>query len=387
MLCIKCKTEIDADSIYCKHCGKKQTSEKRKTSKRANGTGSVYKLSGNRKKPWIACISRKVNGKQEKITIGCYTTKTEGLEALATAGINQIPDGYNLTVKQIYTIWSDRHYKKIDKSTEDSYKAAWLYLEPYSNIKMRMLTTQHIQAAIDDAESKGRGLSTCKKIRIVASKICKQAMKDDIINKDYAQFVVLPEENSKEQEIFSKNEIKLLWRYKENRTAQIILVLIYTGARINELFSMSPENVNIEKRYMIGGSKTDAGKNRIMPIHNDVLPFIIAWVEDSKGKKYLLRNRKGNKKDDKNFREREFYPFLEEIGILEKDVRPRRLTPHDTRHTFISEMVKNDAKPEFLQQIVGHEQYETTIDFYTHITEEDIQCLISEVDNHLRFGR
>ncbi len=211
-------------------------------------------------------------------------------------------------------------------------------------------------------------------------------MKDDIINKDYAQFVVLPEENSKEQEIFSKNEIKLLWRYKENRTAQIILVLIYTGARINELFSMAPENVNIEKRYMMGGSKTDAGKNRIMPIHNDVLPFIVAWVEDSKGKNYLLRNRKGNKMDDKNFREREFYPFLEEIGILEKDVRPRRLTPHDTRHTFISEMVKNDAKPEFLQQIVGHEQYETTIDFYTHITEEDIHRLISEVDNHLNFS-
>lgn len=386
MLCIKCKKEINNDSIFCQFCGKKQVAEQKKTLKRANGTGSVYKLSGRRRKPWVAVISKKVNEKQSKTIIGCYASKTEAMNALDAARINPIPEGYNLTVKEVYESWADKHYKKIDKSTEDSYKSAWLYLEPYSNIKMRSFTSQHIQAAIDSAGEKGRGRATCEKIKTVSGKICTQAMKDDLINKDYSQFVILPEKVEKEKEIFSKDEIKILWENRENRTAQIILVLIYTGPRINELFSMEIENVHIDKRYMVGGSKTDAGKNRIIPLHNDILPFISLWMEENKERKYLLCNQRGNKMNDKNWRSRCFYPFLEELGILEKGVKPPRLTPHSARHTFISEMVKNDSRPEFLQRIVGHEQYETTIDFYTHITEDDIEALISEVDNHLCFA-
>ena len=300
------------------------------------------------------------------------------------ARINPIPDGYNLTLDEIYESWSSKHYEKISKSAQNSYKAAWLYLKPYGQIKMRTITSRHIQAAIDDAVGKGRSLSTCSKIKVVASGLCQFAMKDDIINKDYAQFVILPEENKKEKEVFSEKEIATLWKFKNEKAAQIILVLIYTGMRINELFSMEIKNVHIDKQYMIGGSKTDAGKDRIIPIHRNILPFVKQWVEENKSGTYLLPNAKGGKTDVKNFRTRQFYPLLKRIGILSDDEKPR-LTPHSTRHTFISEMVRNSSKPEYLQRIVGHEQYNTTIDLYTHITNEDINSLISEVNQHVSF--
>ena len=385
MHCIKCHAEIADESLYCQYCGKKQVKEVRKTTKRANGTGTVYKLAGKRRAPYAAVVSSMVQQKQQKTVLGYFQTKTEALNALDAARINPIPDGYNLTLKDIYESWSAKHYKKISHSTENTYKAAWLYLKPYEHIKMRSITSQHIQAAVDYAAEKGRGLSTCSKIKVVASSLCQFAMKDDIINKDYAQFVVLPEEKKTEKEVFSSKDIDLLWKYKTEKTAQIILVLIYTGVRINELFSMELKNVYIDKQYMVGGSKTDAGKDRVIPIHKDILPFIAEWVKAGGNGTYLLSNAKGGKMDVKNFRMRQFYPLLKRIGILNDDEKPR-LTPHSTRHTFISEMVRNSSRPEYLQRIVGHEQYETTIDLYTHITDEDIDSLIAEVNQHVSFG-
>ncbi len=384
MICVKCRAEIADESLYCRYCGKKQVKEVRKATKRANGTGTVYKLSGKRRAPYVAVVSSTEKQKQQKTVLGYFQTKTEALNALDAARINPIPDGYNLTLDEIYESWSSKHYEKISQSTENSYKAAWLYLKPYGKIKMRTITSRHIQAAIDDAVEKGKSLSTCSKIKVVASSLCRFAMKDDIINKDYAQFVILPEENKKEKEVFSTKDIELLWKCKNEKTAQIILVLIYTGVRINELFSMEMKNVYVDKQYMVGGSKTDAGKDRIIPIHQAVLPFVKQWIEKNKSGTYLLPNARGGKTDVKNFRTRQFYPLLKRIGILSDDEKPH-LTPHSTRHTFISEMVRNSSKPEYLQRIVGHEQYNTTIDLYTHITNEDINSLISEVNQHVSF--
>ena len=49
MICVKCHAEIADESLYCQYCGKKQVKEARKTTKRANGTGTVYKRVGCRK--------------------------------------------------------------------------------------------------------------------------------------------------------------------------------------------------------------------------------------------------------------------------------------------------------------------------------------------------
>ena len=55
-----------------------------------NGYGSVYKLSGNRRKPYIArrTIGWDDNGKQLYANIGYYRTRAEALQALAAFNDN-----------------------------------------------------------------------------------------------------------------------------------------------------------------------------------------------------------------------------------------------------------------------------------------------------------
>ena len=71
MECRKCRREIPEGSVYCLHCGAKQAAEKRRALKRANGTGTVYKLSGRRSRPWVAA--------KNKTIIGYYAKKTDAL--------------------------------------------------------------------------------------------------------------------------------------------------------------------------------------------------------------------------------------------------------------------------------------------------------------------
>ena len=64
--CIKCKKEIPDGATFCPWCGKRQSPEPRKALKRANGTGTVYKLQGRRTRPWVAAKSGIIIGYYDK---------------------------------------------------------------------------------------------------------------------------------------------------------------------------------------------------------------------------------------------------------------------------------------------------------------------------------
>ena len=111
---------------------------------------------------------------------------------------------------------------------------------------------------------------------------------------------------------------------------------------------------------MIGGEKTEAGKNRVIVLHSRILPFVREWMEE-RGRVYLVeRNGSHAKIDDHNFRKRDYYPLLDDLGIA-------RISPHKARHTFATRGAKAGISPTVLQNLMGHEKYETTADYYTHV--------------------
>lgn len=54
----------------------------------------------------------------------------------------------------------------------------------------------------------------------------------------------------------------------------MVLILLYTGIRAEEFLILENKNIHLDDQYFITGVKTDAGKSRIIPIHNDILPII-----------------------------------------------------------------------------------------------------------------
>lgn len=376
MLCMKCKKEIEDDSIYCRHCGKKlQSTPRPKALKRANGTGSVSKLTGRRRKPWQVSVT--VDGKRK--ILGTFETKTEALYALEASHLSPISKLYDATVDDIYNMVVDQNKDRLTESGLTNYRSGYKYLQQYSKMKMREIRTAHIQKAISDAESGGKGYSTWKKIQNIASLMCKTAMANDLIDKNYAQLVTMPAAAEKSDKVsFSEEQLEKLWELWENDSViMVVLALCHNGMRINEFLDLKKEDIDLTDRVIYAkGSKTEAGKNRIIAIPNDIVPVyekILAIPGE-----YLYPSPKGARWDAKNFRDRAFYPTLEKYGLDTNN--GQKITPHSCRHTYAALCVKYDLNEKATMDLIGHSKYSTTMEIYANATRKDIEFLRAEAD-------
>lgn len=321
--------------------------------------GSVYKLSGNRRKPWIArkTIGWDNEGKQEYYTIGYYETRAKALEALADYNKKPLGEKGDITLEKLYEKWSVRKYAKVSFKTKESYTVAWKHLSVLGKEKFKDIKTSHLQEVIDDMEEKGLSKSSCHKVKVLASLLYKYALADDIVDKNYASLVELPEDDSKTPEPFNDLEIKML----SNLAAKdiwigTILILIYTGMRIGELLKLTKADVNIENMLIVGGIKTPAGKDRIIPINPKIQKYVLYWF-NTEGQHLI--NRDGKKIRINYYRTYLYYPSLEKAKV-------RRLTPHSTRHTFGSLLNRSGVNKVYIQKLIGHADYSTTANIYTH---------------------
>lgn len=356
MQCRKCHAEIPDGGKFCPFCGTRQDREPRKTLKRANGTGTVYKLQGRRRRPWVASKSRTV--------IGYYETKTAALEALNRLSGRSLDERYNMTFSDVFEAWKAEHYKEITGAGRASYNRAYDVFEPLHKKKFRDLRTGDFQAVL--AKYMGQSHSTLSKHKQLLTQMSAWAMREELITTNFAKFVRLPENVKKEKEIFSDADIENL-EEDGSEAAKIVLMLIYTGMRIGELFSLQLKDYH--ETYVVGGEKTAAGRNRVIPIWPEGRVYFRYFAEQADGP--LLLSGYTGQRVPNNFRKRDYYPLLDRLGI-------ERKTPHATRHTFASHARRAGIPPEILQKILGHADYSTTANIYVHTDAEDLVKAVEE---------
>lgn len=339
-----------------------------------NGYGSVYKLSGNRRRPWIARKTTgwdKETGKQLYYTIGYFETRTKAMEALIEYNKKPIGELRDLTLNQIRENWMDTsQYEKLSDSTKYNYDAAWIYLSELGDMKIRDIKTSHFQKIIDDMHRKGLSYSSCHKVKVLAGILMKYAMVDDIVEKNYAQLVELPSNDSEKRKSFNDFEIKIIEKNADDvEWVDTILIFIYTGMRISELLTLPKANVDIKQMLIVGGIKTDAGKDRPIPIYSKIQKYILKWY-NTDGEYLITRNGKPIRPD--YYRKYIYYPTLEKLGI-------RKLSPHHARHTFGTLLARANVDPLYIQNLIGHSDYATTANIYTHLDVEDLRRAIEMI--------
>lgn len=358
--------------------------------KRENGSGSVYKRKDLKHRPWIAAtpaeLSTDASGKliTTQQIIGHYATEREAKDALDEYRRNPTTK-LNITLDELHAEWMEIAYRSISKQTKDNYDACWLKLEPLYKYKFREIRTAQMQRIIDTYASErecidknGNKLtlpamsgSTLSKIRALLTQLYDYAIQNDIVNKNYAKFVVLPKVEKTKKDCFTELEVeKIKQAAGKIPFADVILMMCYTGFRVSEFLELTRFGYDASANTLVGGKKTAAGTNRTVPVHSIIKPYLDTWA--AKNGTTIICREDGTPYPVKYFREKCYYPALEAIGV-------RKLTPHATRHTFATRLAAAGARTEDIQALAGHEDYEVTANTYIHQSIDTLRNAIEKL--------
>lgn len=327
----------------------------------------MYKLKGVRARPYVA-----VTGKKE--VLGTYGTPGEAVQALDAYNAQNTPaERLKCTFADAYEKWrAQPKFSSLSRDMINGYELAFKKSAPLYSRQMRDLKAEDYQQIIDQMVADGLSRSSCEKQRTLFSQLCEWAMAQDIINKNYAQLLHLPAAAGKAERTLTADEIARISAYQTDKrfgqTAQIAMVLLYTGMRIDELLSMRCENVYLKEHYMQGGEKTEAGKNRIIPILDPIYKIIAFWMMDS-GCEWLIPSKAGTKLDKRNVATK-FRALMQECQI-------EGVHPHTLRHTASSKMVECGLEKTAVQAILGHKNFSTTANKY--VSHNDPTYLLQEM--------
>lgn len=371
-----------------------------KYKRRPNGSGTVVKLSGRRRKPFCAKVTlderNLINGEKKRLVIGTFETYQEALNALSLYSLtvnNTIskkeameidPEVYQKvqdkmskkvpTFLDIYYILDKDEFSLLSPQTQNSMHGAIKHLKKLHYLKIDQITLRMIQDVFDED---GSNHSTQVHMKTICTKVFRYAVVNQYIerNDDYTSYIRIAKyEESDMHRPYTINEILAL---KKSGTpeAHIMLIFIYTGVRINELLNINRDNIHIDEKcdddgterlisYMITGSKTKAGKNRIVPIHDDIKQFVIDE---------LL-------KPEKRLVDVTYTNFTTRTVLIKvNELLNTHHTMHDTRKTFATLCQMNNLNVYIRKKVLGHRMNDITFDVYTNESKNRLWTEINKI--------
>lgn len=380
--CPECSLKISNQAAFCPHCGLPFTAHKRdrvsnRKKKLPNGFGGISFIKGNLRKPYRATITVGFNSNGKPIVQilkpqGYFKTYNEAYTALLENSKNPYDINKDITLKELYEEWMKIKSKTESEGNIRHYLQGFNNIPELHNMKMRDIKPKVIRSEI---EKHLDSASTPKRIKILLNLLFDFAIENEIVDKNYAREtrinVTTETDNTKHHISFTDEEISTLWKNTDDRTVREILIQCYTGFRPGELTSLKVENIFLDENYIIGGNKTEAGRNRKVPIHPAIKPLVKDFYKIATEKKwtYLFQNSNSYKVRTETYR----YAFRDVIKKYQLNPEHRC---HDPRKFFITK-AKSERLDEYaIKLIVGHAISDITEKIYT---ERSFEWLYSEM--------
>ncbi len=377
MKCRKCHAEIPDGSRFCLHCGVRQEIAQNPKN-RGNGTGSVYQLPNKR---WIAIKTLGYepgpDGKKRRITRSKsgFKTKKEALEYLPQ--LSAAPRSKTITFRHLYDAFIPTH--QASKSTLDCYSAAMKYFEPIWHINLQDITVDDLQDCIDDCP---KGKQTKRNMKTLCGLLYKYAIPRNLAAINMGEYVRARGGESGKKDGLPMEAVEALEKHAGTVPgADYVLCQCYLGFRPSEFLALDAKDYNRQERAFVGGSKTEAGKNRVVTVSPKIQPIVDRLTRDKlAGPVFCAQD--GSRISRWAYRNL-FFSVLDACGIANPTtvvdgVERRKYTPHSCRHTFATMMKRVEGADKDKLELIGHTSPEM-LRYYQDVSFEDLRKVTDQL--------
>lgn len=405
--CPECQSSVSDKAIFCPHCGfplKAQPvappvsfHKKRNRRRRLpNGFGQITEIRNqNLRKPFrvLVTVGKTAEGKPICKLLqpqAYFKTYSDAYSALMEYNKNPFELSKTATMSELYEKWISSYSKKVGEGNIMTTRSAWKYVAPLYDLPVRNVRVPQLKNILVNGEfidAHGKKHITTPSVQSTLKKIFNlmfdYAVENEMTDKNYARLFKIPNEaptemvrDVKPHASFTADELQILWSaVNSDPIVEIILVQCYSGWRASELLHLRIADIDLSKRIMVGGAKTEAGKNRIVPIHPRVFPivqkrYLCALKNDFEYPFYIPASDGSYRVPYYELYARQFAQTVEALGIA-----PHK--SHDCRKTFVTRAKAVNMDEYAIKRLVGHHIQDLTERVYT---DRSIEWLRTELE-------
>ena len=385
MFCMTCGTSLPSDAKFCSTCGAPQAQHTR-LGRRANGLGSIYKRGTGYEVQFILGYKGGIAVKKRKAG---FRTKREAQEYckqmfsfdsdLPGAAQHRKPTP---TLNQLYEEWLPSHSQRISTNTMRTYQTAYRHFGPLHQRDIGKITAKDLQGCLDALPLGSRTRAT---MAVVARLLWAYAISATYVVYDITRTLYVGESISKQRDPITEDELERIRQaIGAEPYAEYIYALCYLGFRPGEMLALKKTDLHEEAgvMYLVGGSKTAAGKNRRVPVPNQIRKIVTDLAKDTPSE-WLFPLAKHNshgtivewdKMSDRYLRDSVFRPLCEKLDI------PLTKTPYCARHTYADKLKHASGADKEKAALIGHAHYTFTQQRYQSANLQDLAAVVESIE-------
>lgn len=356
-----------------------------------------------------------LTGKKKYTTKRGFKTQKEAKIALATLELNVqksgVPTSSNSTFQEAADLWLANYKKTVTASTYSRTDIIFNkhVLPKIGNIKLSKITTAYCQKVINNWHDKGSSKQYPLFVNYM-NKVFKYAINIGLTSDNPVANVIVPpakEDRQKKLKLYTKEQLQSFLTIIDNeqnpylkiRDYTLFRLLAFSGCRIGEVLALTWKDINFTTNelsinktiakgegYYVSQTPKTKSSNRKIILDKKTISQLKRWkLEQVKflfklgySKPAFIFNNEQNKFTINQavadryalYRERAELPY---IGL------------HGFRHTHASMLYNAGADHKEVQERLGHANIKTTMDTYTHLTDDKKEETTQKLVKYINF--
>lgn len=280
--------------------------------------------------------------------------------------------------------------KELSPNVYQSYMECWKIMKKHfgNKLKLKDVTYHHIEDYYDYLKNTRKNKNiTIKHHAVILSPALRLAYRDDFIAKNPYEFMPKIKKEKSKMEYYNKEELEKLFEVTDKSPLKLIVrVAAYYGFRRSELVGLKWDAIDfknkmitikhkvlhVDNQFYLSDTLKTTASHRTLPLLPEIENLLIERKEEIEKNKELFKKSYNHQYDE--------YVFVDDIGdLINPDIISNRFRTllrknylkhirfHDLRHSCASLLVASKVPMKNIQEWLGHSNFNTTADVYSHL--------------------